>query len=190
MSVEEITGTLGDPAGQIGSLSLRRPYWQRVLDPAREILFRVDPKTITIQINEARELTPRWGSRPFVGLLVAWLAHRRFLEPTAFPQHAALLEAVRKREVRGSKLVEAALARGLWDSHLKDLPGLRHFAFEWMHNIGGKYIRDDLVSVFGSRKGPYGHAEAVLDDDDWPAVDRATPVLDRRFAEWQAAARE
>ena len=124
-----------------------------------------------------------------VGLLVAWLAHRGFLESTTFPDHAALLEAVRKREVRGSKLVEAALPRGLWDIHLKDLPGFRHFAFEWMHNIGGKYIRDDLVTVFGSREGPYGHAEAVLDNDDWQAVDKATPVLDRRFAEWEPAAR-
>jgi hypothetical protein len=189
MSVEEISGTLGDPAGQIGSLSLRRPYWERALDPARDIVFRVDPKTFTIQIKEARELTPRWESRPFVGVFVAWLAHRGFLDSTAFPDHAGLLEAVHKREERGSKLVEAALPRGLWDIHLKDLPGFRYFAFEWMHNISGKYIRDDLVSVFGSREGPYGHAEAVLDSDDWQSVDRATPVLDRRFAEWQPTAR-
>jgi hypothetical protein len=37
-------------------------------------------------------------------------------------------------------------------------------------------IRDDLVGVFGSRPGPHGHAEAVLDDDGWPNVDRATPT--------------
>jgi hypothetical protein len=190
MSVKEISGTLGDPAGQIGSLSLRRPYWERILDLGRDIEFRVEPETFTIQIKEARELTPRCESRPFVGLLVAWLAHRGFLESTAFPDHAALLEAVRKREERGSKLVEAALPRGLWDIHLKNLPGLRHFAFEWMHNIGGKYIRDDLVSVFGSREGPHGHAEAVLDSDDWEAVDMATPVLDCCFAEWQPTARK
>jgi hypothetical protein len=190
MSVEEITGTLGDPAGQIGSLGARRPYWERVLDPTRDIVFRVDPKTFVIQIKQARELTRCWESPPFVGLLVGWLAGRSFLEPRAFPGHEALLEAVRQRKERGSKLVEAALPRGLWDIHLKDLPGFRHFAFEWMHNIGGKFIRDDLVSVFGSREGPYGHAEAVLDNDDWQAVDMATPVLDRRFAEWQPAPRK
>lgn len=188
MSVEDITGMLGEPAGQIGSLGARRPYWERVLDPARDIVFQVEPKTFTIRVNEARELTPRWESRPFVGLFVAWLAHRGFLESTAFPGHAALLATLRKREVRGSKLVEAALPRGLWDIHLKDLPGFRHFAFEWMHNIGGKYIRDDLVTVFGSREGPHGHTEAVLDSDDWQAVDKATPVLDRRFAEWRPGA--
>jgi hypothetical protein len=189
MSVEQITGTLGGPAGQIGSLGARRPYWARVLDPARDIVFQVEPKKFTIQVNEARELTPRWESRPFVGLFVAWLASRSLLEPKAFPGHEALLAAIRQRRERGAKLVEAALPRGLWDIHLKDLPGFRQFAFEWMHNIGGKYIRDDLVSVFGSREGAYGHAEAVLDNDDWQAVDKATPVLDRRFAEWEPAAR-
>lgn len=139
-----------------------------------------------IQIKQARELTARWESRPLVGLLVAWLAGDAFLEPKAFLGHEALLEGVRKRKERGSKLVEAALPRGLWDIHLKDLPGFRDFAYGWMHNIGGMFIRDDLVSVFGSREGPYGHQEAVLDDDDWQAVDKATPVLDRRFAGWTA----
>src|SRR5262245_66175851 len=99
------------------------------------------------------------------------------LEPGAFLGHEALLQAVRQREERGSKLVETALPRGLWDIHLKDLPGLRHFAFEWMHNIGGKFIRDDLVGVFGSREGPHGHAQAALENDDWQAVDKATPML-------------
>lgn len=184
MSAEEIADVLGEPAGLIGSLSLRRPYWQRVLDAERDIVFRADAKMFAIQIDEAYALTSPWESRPLVGLLVAWLADRQLLEPAAFSQHAALLDAVCRREQRGSDLVDAALARGLWDIHLKDLPGLRHFAFEWTHNIGGKFIRDDLVGVFGSRLGPHGHAEAVLDGDDWAAVDRATPVLDRRFADW------
>ena len=185
MSAEEITDVLGEPAGLIGSLSLRRPYWQRSLDPERDLVFRADAKMFAIQIDEAQALTSPWESPPLVGLLVAWLANRGLLEPAAFSQHSALLDAVGRRKQRGSDLVDAALARGLWDIHLKDLPGIRHFAFEWMHNIGGKFIRDDLVSVFGSRLGPHGHAEALLDDDDWAAVDRATPVLDRRFADWQ-----
>ena len=79
---------------------------------------------------------------------------------------------------------EAAVPRGLWDVHLKDEPDLRDFAFGWFHNIGGFYIRDDLVTVFGARKGPYGHDEPVLDDDNWSAVDRATPTLDQRFGQW------
>jgi hypothetical protein len=76
------------------------------------------------------------------------------------------------------------LRRGLWDIHLKDEPGLRAFANRWFHNMEEIYIDDDLVAVFGAREGPYGHDEPVLDDDDWPAVDKATPTLDRRFAQW------
>jgi hypothetical protein len=190
MSVEEISRAMGDPAGEIGSMSSRRPYWQPVLDPARDILFRAESKQFLIKIDQALELTRRWESGPRVGLLVEWLAYRHLLDSAAFPEHGALVDAVSKRAERGSKLVKAALPRGLWDIHLKDLPGLRPFAYEWMHNIDGKYIRDDLVSVFGSREGSHGHAEPVLDDDDWPAVDRATPVLDRRFSEWRPADRD
>jgi hypothetical protein len=188
MSVEEITSTLGDPAGQIGSGGARWLHWKRELDPTRDIWFWVQPKTFSIGIKQARELTHRWDLRPLVGLFVAWLAHRRFLEPTAFLEHAALLDAVTQRKERGSKLVQAALQRGLWDIHLKDLPGLRNFAYEWMHNFGGKFIRDDLINVFGSRAGAFGIKEAAVDDDDWPTVDKATPALDRRFAEWLPAA--
>jgi hypothetical protein len=166
MSNEEITSTLGDPTGQIGSLGARRPYWTRVLDSARDIRFQVEPKTFMIQIKQARELTHRWDRRPLVGLFVGWLASRRLLDPTAFAQHATLLDTVGQRKERGSKLVEAALERGLWDLHLKDLPGFRHFVFEWMHNFGGKFIHDDLISVFGSRTDTFGHKEAILDDDD------------------------
>jgi hypothetical protein len=183
MSVEEIAAALGDPSGPC-------PYWERELDPTRDIVFRVDEREITIGIKQACELTSRWESRPLVGLLVAWLASRGFLEPKAFLGHEALLEAVRERKERGSKLVEAALPRGLWDIHLKDLPGFRQFAYEWMHRLGEAWIRADLVSVFGSREGDFGHDEAALDDDDWQAVDKATPVLDRRFAEWQSPARQ
>jgi hypothetical protein len=183
MSVEEIAAALGDPSGP-------RPYWERELDPSRDIVFRVDEREITIGIKQAYELTSRWESRPLVGLLVAWLASRGFLEPKAFLGREALLEAVRERKERGSKLVEAALPRGLWDIHLKDLPGLRNFAYGWMHNIDGLSMSDDLVSVFGSREGDFGHDEAALDDDDWREVDKATPVLDRRFAEWPASARQ
>jgi hypothetical protein len=188
MSVEEITATLGDPAVRGSS---RIPYWERELDPARDIVFQVDSETFTIKITGALELIDAdERSLPVAGLLVAWLASRGFLEPKAFPGHETLLEAVRERKERGSKLVEAALPRGIWDIHLKDLPGFRNFVHGWMHRLGETWIRDDLVSVFGSRKGPYGHDEAVLDDDDWQAVDKATPVLDRRFADWQSPARQ
>lgn len=184
MSVDKINGALGEPTGQIGSGPLRRPYWQRVLDAARDIRFQVDPKTFAIEVSQARQLAGPAVSRPMVGLLVAWLAWRQLLEPAAFDEHGPLLGAVVRREQQGSALVDAALRRGLWDSHLKDLPELRHFTFEWMHNIGGKFIRDDLVRIFGSRKGLHGHDEAALDDDDWLAVDLAAPMLDSRFAKW------
>jgi hypothetical protein len=84
-----------------------------------------------------------------------------------------------------TELLEIALLRGLWDIHIKDLDGLRRFAFGWFHNIpSGTFIRDDLVKVFGGRQGPHGHEQPDLDQASWQAVDRATAVLDRRFKKW------
>jgi hypothetical protein len=119
-----------------------------------------------------------------VGLFVAWLITRDLLDEQRLSSHADLIAAIRKRERPGTALVDAALPRGLWNVHLRDLPELRRFAHAWFHNIEVGFIRHDLVGVFGAREGPTGHAEPVLDDDDWAAFDRATPVLDARFGQW------
>lgn len=183
MTAEELTTCLGEPQVR-GTAKFR--YWERTLDPARDVELSVDEKSVTIAVRQARELSGRHGvpARPVVGLFVAWAVARGLLDDAAFPDHAALLAAIRRREKQGTALVDAALPRGLWDSHLSRVPGLRDFAYGWFHNIGGSYIRDDLVGVFGTRGGPTGHAETVLDDDPWDAVDRASPTLDRRFKEW------
>jgi hypothetical protein len=185
MSVEEITSRLGQP-DEIGFGAFRQPCWSRVLDPARDVVLQVDPSSFAIEVDEALELSARYGvpPRPVVGLFVAWTILRNLLDEARFVQHASLVSAIRKRQHQGSALVDAALPRGLWGSHLKDEPGLRNFAYRWFHNIGGLYVCDDLVAVFGARKDRHGHDEPVLDDDDWQAVDQAAPKLDERFAEW------
>lgn len=48
--------------------------------------------------------------------------------------------------------------------------------------MGGKWLTRDFCKVFGKRKGPHGHDEPKLDDDDWDKVDQATPLLDDRLA--------
>jgi hypothetical protein len=63
-------------------------------------------------------------------------------------------------------------------------PGLRDFAYGWFHNIDHGYIVFDFIQVFGSRPGPHGHDEPVLDTDDPKAVEKAAKALDTRFAEF------
>jgi hypothetical protein len=183
MSPDELTAKLGVPPHLRGA---GVQYWRRVLDPERDVILDGNERGFTIMIDSASELSGRHGSpaRPVVGLFVAWLIARDLLDESRFAAHAELIAAIRRRERQGTALVDAALPRGLWDDHLRDRPGLRHFAYAWFHNIKVGFIRDDLVGVFGSREGPTGHAEPVLDDDDWAAVDRATPVLDERFGQW------
>ncbi len=186
MTVEQITKQLGEPRRPLGSTNIT--YWERVLDPARDVVFGISRGTVTTQImiavDQARELAPRYYSRTITGLFVAWAIQRNLLDESRFAAHAGLLAAVRKREKKGSDLVAAALTRGLWDTHLKDLPGLRDFVYEWLHNLNDSYITFDLATVFKGQRGEYGHREPVIEDDDWKAVQKATKAFDKRFSQW------
>jgi hypothetical protein len=183
MEPDEVTERLGVAPGERGSGKYR--YWRKVLDPARDIVLDVDADTITIGVDEARELASRHHpSKQVVGLFLAWAVSRDLIEESRFPGHADLLAAVRRKEQTGSELLATALPRGVWDVHLKDWPGLRDFAFGWFCNIDHGYIIFDLIKVFGSRPGEHGHDEPVLDADDWKAVGKAAKALDKRFAEW------
>jgi hypothetical protein len=135
-------------------------------------------------VAEARELASRSDLRPQVGLFLAWAVRRNLLDEARFSAHADPIRAVRRGEKRGSELLATALPRGLWDTHLKDLPDLRDFAFRWFHNLGDSDIVSDLIKVFRARRGSHGHDEPILDEDDGKAVGRATKALDKRFAAW------
>jgi hypothetical protein len=182
---DEITKRLGVPPTERGYGEYHRAFWSLAVDAPRAIVFSADAKSRILRIDEAGKLSLRSESAsPVVGLFVAWAAQHGLLDAARVGAHATLLEGVRTGTRMGSELLAAAYPRGLWDVHLIDRPGLRRFAYQWFHNIGGVFIRDDLVAVFGGRKGPYGHEEPVLDADDAAAVKRATPKLDATFAPW------
>jgi hypothetical protein len=180
MSADELRQLLGQPILDTESTTV----WQRDVIPSRDVVMKFwRDGTVMLVVKEARGLAEHGlQARPSVGLFVTWALQRGFLDESRFSAHSELVERIRRREAKGSELIASALPRGLWDEHLRDVPDLRTFAFGYFHNMGKKFIRDDLVEVFGSREGPYGHAEPVLDDDDWAAVDRATPAFDQRFA--------
>lgn len=189
MGVKEVEKALGPATETIGhSADARRPVWRRTLDAARDVELEVEAAeslTVRVRVREAAEYTSAgYPARAIVGLFLAWAVQRELIDSPRLAKHAALLNAVRQRKQQGSALLDAAFPRGLWDSDVKDAPGLREFLYLWFHNIDGKYIRDDLVKAFGARKGKYGHDEPILDDDDWTAVDKAAKVLDKRFAAW------
>ncbi len=120
------------------------------------------------------------------GVLVQWALERGCLNEDEFSGQAALLEGLRQRTTAPSRLVAAALQRGLWESHLKPEPWLRDFAFAYFHHLDGIWITADLKALFGSREGPHGHDEPVFDDDAAAAFDRIFEVFDRRFKEYRS----
>ena len=189
LAPDEIATRLGVAPGADGEPQKVSSSWSRELDPTRDIVLGVlrwnGSTEITIGVAQACELASRHHP-PLqqVGLFLAWAIQRNLLDESRFSAHADLIAAIRNREKRGSELLTAALPRGLWNVHLKDLPDLRIFAHRWFHNLDGSYIVFDLIKVFGARPGPHGHDEPVLDDDDWKAVTNVTKVLDKRFLAW------
>ncbi|MFB1482722.1 hypothetical protein [Corallococcus sp. RDP092CA] len=187
LTEEAITKKLGPPterrAGSMLDDALTVPHWVRPLESTgtTELLISVRrSRSITAQVREARALDP--FSRPGTALFVGWAAARGLLDASRFGAHAALLAAVKGREASGADLMKAALPRGLWDAHLRDLPGLRLLAYRWFHNMKGLWIRADLLKVFGAdAKG-----EPRLEADAWAAVDAASKVFEERFAQWLA----
>ncbi|NMO18808.1 hypothetical protein HPC49_40940 [Pyxidicoccus fallax] len=190
-SEAEITKLLGPPtdrwAGFSGEDELTVAYWVYALDTSGQVELEIsfeDTVTVTLRVRGAGALK-RYPDVT-TGLFVGYAATRGLLDASRFPAHRELLAAIEKRKAQGSELVKQAMPRGLWDDYLRDAPGLREQAWRWFHNMDGLWITADLTKTFGKRKGPYGHDEPKLNDDTWDAVDKAAPLLDKRFAKWLA----
>ncbi|MBJ6759187.1 hypothetical protein JGU66_00340 [Myxococcaceae bacterium JPH2] len=188
-SEDEVVRVLGPPTGRRAAFAdedeLTVAFWTWALDTDGHLELELefdDGVSATLSVRGARALA-RYPDIT-TGLFVGYAATRGLLVPERFPAHQELLAAVARREVQGSRFVKQALPRGLWDDHLRDAPGLRTLAYRWFHNMNGLWLTEDLKATFGSRRGPFGHDEPVLDDDTWEAVDQAAPVLDRRLGAW------
>jgi hypothetical protein len=164
-------------------------WWERDMVPG-ETFLKLELKkkglTVTLVMRETTALSSRHGvpKRPVVGLFVAWALSRGFIDEARFPQHRALIDRVKAREAQGSALVSAAMTRGLWSDHLVPNEAVRSVASGLFYGVMGLSLDGDLIALFGERTNEHGHSEPVLDDDAWDAVDRATPLLDQRFATW------
>ncbi|WP_342380464.1 hypothetical protein NVS55_12670 [Myxococcus stipitatus] len=127
-SVEEVTKVLGPPTGRRAAFAdedeLTVSFWTWALDTEEHLELEVefdDSLSVTFRVRGARAL----ARYPDVttGLFVGYAATRGLLDPARFTAHPELLAAIAKREAQGSQLVKQALPRGLWDDHLRDLPG-------------------------------------------------------------------
>ncbi|WNG18189.1 hypothetical protein [Cystobacter fuscus] len=190
-SEAEVTKLLGPPTGRRAAFTnedeLTVAYWTYPLDTAEHVWLEFEFEellSVTLSVKSAGALV-RYPDVT-TGLFVGYAVTRGLLDTSRFPVHRALLAAIKTREAKGSEFVKQALVRGLWDDHLRDVPGLREMAWRWFHNMNGLWITADLKKTFGKRAGPFGHDQPKLDDDTWDAVDKAAPLLDERFAAWIA----
>ncbi|MBP9205185.1 MAG: hypothetical protein KBG28_14545 [Kofleriaceae bacterium] len=184
-----VIAALGPPTGRRPEFMTDNketvPYWRHELDAAAGVELLVEfwrRLRVTMQVRAARDLSKTGDVTE--GLFVAWAARRGLLDVGRFTAHADLLARVKAGKAKGSELVAAALTRGLWDDHLRDLPKLRRTAYQYFHNMNKIWITADLKKVFGKRPGPGGHDQPKVDDDSVDAVDKAAKIFDQRFAAW------
>jgi hypothetical protein len=186
-SEAEVVKVLGAPTGRrAGFADEDEPtvaYWVHSLDSTGYLKLEVefdDAVSVTLSVKGSGDL----ARYPDVttGLFVGYAVTRGLLDASRFPAHQALLARIARREAQGSELVKQAMPRGLWANHLREEAALQTLLWRWFHNMNGLWITKDLIQVFGKRAGEYGHDAPKLDDDTWDAVDKAAPVLDKRFA--------
>jgi hypothetical protein len=193
-SHEQVTKALGEPRMtrvMLGDDEFK-PVWTRMVDRAAQVTLRVDPSKsgvrLWIRIHEAVDLVSRSlieGDRTSVGVFVAWAIARDLLDVARFPAHRDLIATIRARKAQGSALVEAAMHDGLSTDHFVNRKGEGHADLHdrlWHYFADSPTLDEDLQELFGSVEGEHGHDKPDLETDDWKAVNRATKVLDKRFA--------
>jgi hypothetical protein len=178
MSDDELATILGPPSGTRGVA--RSPYWLLPIDDARGVVLDCSRRAYALTVRSARVLADEHAAAAAVGLFIAWAAKRDLLATDTLEEHAQTVAAVRAGDEPGSTLFRE-LERGLWDDHLRDLPGLRDVAYRYFKRLGEHWITRDLIDAFGGREGPHGHQEPDLDDDTPEAIEKASAIFDRRF---------
>lgn len=184
-TLEEVTKRLGKPTGKRAAFATDDDetvtYWERDLGGGVRLdVSYEDSLRVVIELSNALGLDETVSAS--TALFFAWAAAKNLLDESAFGPHAALVASLRQRKANPDEVAKVALPRGLWDSHLKKDPKLRITAYRWFRNMKGLSRKNDLIAVFGKRKGPTGLEEPKLDEASWAAVDKASKVLASRFA--------
>ena len=141
-------------------------------------------------IAEGRELEYPEAAQEIhsgAGLFAQWVLENGWLERAMFAGHEGVLDAMAQRQARPSQLAQVAFGRGLWDTHLSDVPGLRDFAHSYFHHFGGFWITKDLIDLFGKREGRYGHDEPILDDDSPDIYEKVFARFNVQFEAYKKA---
>ena len=173
-SEDELRELLGPETGRRGVRE--DAYWDLWIDEDRGVVLRVEAGSVTVEVDTARVLQD-FGPPATVGIFITWCARRDLLDRDALSAHLALINSIRSGTEWGTALY-TLLDRGLWDSHLRKIPGLRDRAYSYFHRLDDDFISTDLVELFGARDGD---DVPDLDAESEEAVTRASAVFDERF---------
>lgn len=178
-SAKEVAAVLG-PVSLMRSEFMNKDaptisVWKRTLDSEGQVELLVEFDTslaVSLVVPAAHVLRPFGLAAQAV--FVGWAILRGLLDESRFPAHGKLISEVKKRKKTGADFVAAALPRGLWDDHLRDVPGLRRTAYQWFHTMNELSMSADFKEVFGPS----------LVSSGWDAVDQAEPKLKARFGKY------
>ncbi|MBI5534655.1 MAG: hypothetical protein HY898_18155 [Deltaproteobacteria bacterium] len=140
-----------------------------------------------VALNEARDL----GYDDLaVGMFAAWAAHRVGLGKRHVGSDAA--KALIEKKTTGRRFVKDACGGVLWSDDIA--PELTDFAFQYCHRaMGSETWRQAVGAADGVRLGedfeasfPDCSPDFELVPDTWDAWERFAPLLDARWADFQA----
>lgn len=172
-SEAELKKLLGEPVMDVefaGDTDAKVATWNRVIDTGSDAYIAFEFNDGILEVTAGVKGAASLDSMPTAetNLFIAWAVENEMLDETMFASHAELFAKVKQRKALASELTKAALPRGLWNTHLKDVGTFRDDAYNWFHNFGAFSQRDDFEKL-----------KRV--DDGWATVDKVSKRLSKVF---------
>ncbi|MBP1143571.1 hypothetical protein JOE33_000494 [Pseudomonas sp. PvP027] len=123
---------------------------------------------------------PHTAGATHIGMFLAWMLLNELASEELLDDAESELNALEKRELTGGAFVISMLDEKLTDQEFNDVGNAFAIAYYEGLNNDSRYV-DDYVLAFGVTQ------DAVYSvEDTWANYDKLSPLIDARFAEWQA----
>ncbi|WP_214350949.1 hypothetical protein [Pseudomonas congelans] len=123
---------------------------------------------------------PHTAGATHIGMFLAWMLLNELASEELLDDAESELNALEKRELTGGAFVISMLDEKLTDQEFNAVGNAFAIAYYEGLNNDSRYV-DDYVLAFGVTQDAIYSVE-----DTWANYDKLSPLIDARFAEWQA----
>ncbi|KPY94905.1 Uncharacterized protein ALO36_04656 [Pseudomonas syringae pv. tomato] len=123
---------------------------------------------------------PSAAGATHIGMFLAWMLLNKLASEELLEDAESEVAALTKRELTGSAFVISMLDEKLTDQEFNDIGNAFALAYYEGLNNDSRYIDDYLLAFSVTQDEVYSVP------DTWANFDKLSPLMDARFAEWQA----